>query len=219
MTRSIGGMFGRSMFAPVLEHVDKAMDCMESLKELMRRFVERDYDALKTISQRIAKLEHDADVIKEEFRDSFSKSLFAVVNRSEMLVLIKAQDGISDECEDIAKLMSVRETALTEELKVVLLELTEKVYEAVKSLRDVEDYIERSTGADPEKVEEMLKVIHVKEWEADQLQLRFTKILFEQEKQLDVVSLFLLRDLIHMVGKIANHAENVGDSIRRIVVR
>jgi hypothetical protein len=212
-------MFGRSMFSPVLEHVDKAMDCMETLRQMVSRFSDKDFEGLKELSQRIAKLEHDADIIKEEFRDSFSKSLFSVVNRSEMLTLIRAQDGISDECEDIAKLMSVRETAMTDALKPVFLELTEKIYESVKALRDVEEYIERSSGADPERIEEMIKLIHVKEWESDQIQLRFTKALFAQEKSLDPVSIFLLHDLCRMLGKIANHAENVGDSIRRIVVR
>ena len=217
MSRSFGGMFGRSMFTPILEHMIKSLDCMEALRELIGRFVEKDYAELKNLSQRIAKLEHDADIIKEEFRDGFSKSLLMAVNRSDMLTLIKAQDGISDECEDIAKLMSIRETAFTEELKAIFLELTAKVYEAVKSLKDLEEFIEKSSGADPEKIEEMIKVVQVKEWESDQIQLKFMKTLFAQEKQMDPVSLFILRDLCIMVGKIANHAENVGDCLRRIV--
>ncbi|MBI5245241.1 MAG: TIGR00153 family protein [Elusimicrobia bacterium] len=219
MTRSFGGMFGRSMFTPILEHMIKALDCMEALRELIGRFVEKDYDALKNLSQRIAKLEHDADIIKEEFRDGFSKSLLMAVNRSDMLTLIKAQDGISDECEDIAKLASIRETAFTEELKAIFVELTSKVYESVKSLKDLEEFIETSSGGDPEKIEEMIKIVQVKEWESDQLQLKFMKTLFSQEKQIDTVSLFILRDLCNMVGKIANHAENVGDCLRRIVAR
>ena len=147
----------------------------------------------------------------------FSKSVLMAVNRSDMLMLIKAQDGISDECEDIAKLMSIRETPFTDELKVIFVELTAKVFEAVKSLKDVEEFIEKSASADPEKIEEMIKVVQVKEWESDQLQLKFMKTLFAQEKQMDPVSLFILRDLCIMVGKIANHAENVGDCLRRIV--
>jgi len=217
MTRAFGGMFGRSMFTPILEHVIKSVDCMEALRELTGRFVEKDYGELKNLSQRIAKLEHDADIIKEEFRDGLSKSMFMAVIRSDMLMLIKAQDGISDECEDIAKLMSIRETPFTDELKVIFVELTAKVFEAVKSLKDVEEFIEKSTGADPEKIEEMIKVVQVKEWESDQIQLKFMKTLYSQEKQMDPVSLFILRDLCIMVGKIANHAENVGDCLRRIV--
>ncbi|HAH04984.1 MAG TPA: hypothetical protein DCM05_00440 [Elusimicrobia bacterium] len=219
MTMSFGGMFGRSMFTPIHEHMLKALECMETLRELVGRFTEKDYDELKTLSQRVAKLEHDADIIKEEFRDGFSKSILTVVNRSDMLLLIKAQDGISDECEDIAKLMSIRETPMTAELKAIFLELADKVLEAVTSLKDLEEFIEKSSGADPEKIEEMIKVIQVKEWESDELQLKFMKTLYAQEDKIDTVSLFILRDLCIMIGKIANHAENVGDCLRRIVAR
>jgi predicted phosphate transport protein (TIGR00153 family) len=212
-------MFGRSMFSPVLEHAGKALDCMDTLRQLIEHFLKGEYAELKALSQRIAKLEHDADVIKDEFRDRFSKSLFAVVDRSEMLSLIKTQDGVSDECEDIAKLMSIRETPMSSELKAIFQDLAGKVYEAVKSLKDLEELIDGSPSADAEKVEIMINAIQVKEWEADQLQLKFMKTLFAQEKSLDPVTIFVLRDLCVMLGKIANHAENAGDCIRRIVIR
>ena len=56
MTMSFGGMFGRSMFTPIHEHMLKALECMETLRELVGRFTEKDYDELKTLSQRVAKL-------------------------------------------------------------------------------------------------------------------------------------------------------------------
>ena len=108
---------------------------------------------------------------------------------------------------------------MTAELKAIFLELADKVLEAVTSLKDLEEFIEKSSGADPEKIEEMIKVIQVKEWESDELQLKFMKTLYAQEDKIDTVSLFILRDLCIMIGKIANHAENVGDCLRRIVAR
>ncbi len=214
--RTIGGFFGRSMFTPVLEHLSKGVDCMESLRELVKRMMEENFDELKRISQRIAKLEHDADIIKEEIRDSFSKSIFSAVSRSDMLTLIKTQDKISDECEDLAKLMSIRETRFPGELKDIFLELTDKVHDTVMTLKSVEEAIDGGQ-VDVDKVEEMIKAIHAKEWEVDQIQLKFTKTLFSMEKQIDPVTLFVLKDLCRMIGKIANSAENVGDCIRRII--
>ncbi len=220
----IGGIWGRSPSGPIHEHMMKANDCLKLLRPLMKEFTDGDYSKVKDYSEQISKLEHEADMIKRVIRDTLSKSLFGSIERADILAYLKEQDRIADSCEDVAKLVEMRQTKLPEVLKKGILKLTEKVMEAVEEVRSATarlKSLEKSAYAKSE-LDEVLKSLDLaakREWEADRIQLDFAKKLFQIEEEMDPISVFFLINISKQVGVIADHAENVADILRRMIVR
>lgn len=220
----IGGILGRSPSGPIHEHIMKVNDCLKLLKPLMKEFTEEDYSKVKEHSSEISKLEHQADRIKALIRDSLSKSVFSSIERADILACLKEQDSIADSCEDVAKLVEMRQTKLPELLKKGLLKLTDKVMEAVEAVRSATAQLKSLEKGSYSKSEldNILKLLDLaakREWEADGMQLDFAKKLFQVEKEIDPISVFFLINISKQVGVIADHAENVGDILRRMIIR
>ena len=64
--RSILSMFSKSPFKPLASHMDKVRACVEQIKPLFDALENRDYDSVQKISELIVKLEHEADMIKDD---------------------------------------------------------------------------------------------------------------------------------------------------------
>ena len=140
--RTIGGIFGRSPLGPLLEHMLRVMDCLGELKPLIERFIKGDFDAIKIYAKKISEYEHKADRIKDEIKISLSKSLISAINHSEVLALLKEQDSISDSCEDVAKMIAIRNTPVPAKVGPLLIDLTNKVIETVKILYEANKELE-----------------------------------------------------------------------------
>ncbi|MCK4326142.1 TIGR00153 family protein [bacterium] len=220
----IGGILGRSPSGPIHEHMMKVNDCLKLLRKLVKEFTEEDYSKVKEHSVEISRLEHQADMIKGTIRDSLSKSFFSSIERADILSYLKEQDRIADSCEDVAKLMEMRKTRLPEVLKKRLLKLTDKVMEAVEAVKSATAQLkslEKSSYARNEldKALRSLDLAAKREWEADGIQLDFAKKLFQVEKEMDPISVFFLINISKQIGLIADHAENVADILRRMIIR
>ena len=220
--KTIGGLFGRSAFGPLYEHILKANDCANMLKSAVEKFIKKDYKGLAEIVARVSKLEHDADIIKEGIRESLSRSIFTAVNRNSILDLLKEQEAIADSCEDLAKLISVRETEVPGELEKNLVELTAKVIETVSIVCEASKGLCVASESDPsahaaEKIMDIAEKVSRAEWETDNLQFVFIQKLFKIEQKIDPVSVIFLMNIARQLGAIADHAENVGDSLKRTI--
>jgi len=220
--KTIGGLFGRSAFGPLYEHILKANDCVNMLKSAVEKFIKRDYKELKEIVGKVSKLEHDADIIKEGIRQSLSRSIFTAVNRNSILALLKEQDAVADSSEDLVKLLSVRQTRVPPELEKKLRELTAKVVGAVSTVcKASKTLCVASEGApstlEAEKIISIVEKTRKMEWETDNLQFAFIQKLFDIEQELDPVSVVFLMNIARQLGMVADHAENVGDSLKRLL--
>lgn len=220
----IGGIFGRSPLRPLHEHMVKVSECLALLKPLVKGFIDQDYAKLEAYSLRISKLEEEADSIKEGIRESLSRSFRVAVERSDVLDYLKEQDRIADACEDVGKILVMRKMILPLRIRERLLELTEKVFQAAEGIKEASEKLKNLGGKhfprkERERISRLLKLVARREWEADEIQLAFAKEVFQLEKELDPVAIFFLMNIGKTIGEIANHAENTGDCLRRIIAR
>ena len=222
--KKIGGLFGRSAYGPIYEHILKVLDCVEVVDSIIKSFTRGEYLKIEQLMEKVCKLEHDADIIKKGIRESFTKSIFGSGNRVEILNLLSQQDNIADTCQDVARLLTVRETSLPDELKDDILELIDKVRDSVQTVvradKEMIDILENPSSL--EKLEEIMELIEhtqKEEWEADQIQFRYAKNLFKIEDKLDPVTVIFLLNIMRELGHIADHAENTADSIRRLITK
>ena len=56
----------------------------------------------------LSRMEHEADLTKNDIRNHFPKSLFLPIDRAHFLEILSVQDSIADKAEDIGILLTLR---------------------------------------------------------------------------------------------------------------
>ena len=218
----LAGLFAKSPFGPLNEHMAAVKKCVDLLKPMFEALIEKDYGRVEELASQISKLEHKADIIKNEIRDHLPKSIFLPVSRTDILNFLKEQDAIADDVEDVGVLLTVRKTYLPAELKDELFAFIDKVLETfeltVQVTGELRLLMESSFGAaEVEKVLELVNRIGKAEWEADTLQFQLAQMMFHLENQLSPVDIYILLSVFRQVARLADHAENVGDLLRLMI--
>ncbi len=222
--RIIGGFWGRSAWGPLWEHLAKASDCVDLLRQGIESFLAQDDAKLQKLSKKISRLEKDADAIKENIRQRLTRSIFSSVQRSDVMAWLRQQDGIADCCEDIVKLFSLRKTKVPKKLQDHLKRLGAGVIKMMDNLNcGVKLFCQMSVKEyTPAEFKELSGLVADTQQGKDQvetLELEFLKVLFALEKQLDPVTIFFLVEVADKITRIADRIENVGDIIRHMVVK
>ncbi|HSR40790.1 MAG TPA: DUF47 family protein, partial [Longimicrobiales bacterium] len=125
--RTFVELFARSPFTPLTKHAEKVRDVVAEVRPLMDAMLEEDWQRASEHYQRISRLEHQADELKQEIRDHLPRSLFLPVDRGDLLKFLKEQDAIADCAEDLAVLVTMRETRAPDPLKERVRALVEGV--------------------------------------------------------------------------------------------
>lgn len=222
--RSVLGLFGRSPFKPLADHATRVHETVALVPTLVESFIAADWDETRTIYDRISKLEHKADVLKNEIRDHLPKSMFMPVDRGDVLLFLKEQDGIADAAEDLAVILTMRHTPTPEGMREDVRGFVDQVVRTSelwwRSAEELPVLQEVSfTGPEVEKTMARIAEISDMEWKADQLQWAVSRRLFEYEEELGPVSVMMWMRAFQVLGGIANHAENTADLLRLMLAR
>ena len=74
--RTIAKLFGKSPFAPLQQHMNKVAACIAELEEAFAAFFNSEYKKMEIIAKRLSKLEHEADLTKNDIRNNLPRSVF-----------------------------------------------------------------------------------------------------------------------------------------------
>jgi predicted phosphate transport protein (TIGR00153 family) len=180
------------------------------------------HEELHSLAKRAFKLEHQADLVKDEIRQTIPKRFFLPVYRGDLLGYLKGQDDMADSVEDVAALLSMKRLTLPSPLVVHTLEYVDKVVDVCRRARSISDYLPELEAGDMvgEEAEHALKMVadmEYAEWEADRLQHKLSQTLFAHEDQMKPTDLFLWFRIFGELGQLANFAEKTGDRLRRML--
>ena len=222
--RTIGGIFGRSAYGPLYEHVLKVQDCILLLLPLIKSFIDRKWNDVARLTEQIHQKEAEADKIKNEIRRSLSRSFLHSVERTEMLLTLKAQDDISDNCEAVAQLLEIRNTPVPEEIGAAVLKVCDQATKVVSVLigilEDLPGLEEKSyPPSEMQAVADQIDQLQREEHVSNVLEHAALREVFNKEEQLDPVSVLFLMQIIQQLGEIADAAENTVDCIERMIGR
>lgn len=220
--RLIFGLFGRSPFKPLHDHMMKVKECTSLIKPLFNALIEGDLEEIRRIAQEVSKTEHEADKIKNEIRSHLPKSIFLPVAREDILVFLREQDAIADATEEVALFLTLRKLRIHDGIKGPLMELVEKVLDtsdtAAKATSEIHLLFEAAfKGKEKERVLSIISEVERKKWEADMARLSFARSLFKVEKELDPTTVYLLLEISSGLRRIAHHAENACDYLRMML--
>lgn len=219
MLSAILNLFGRSPFAPLQSHMNQVSDCVHHLKALFEAVQRKDYDAVQSIADKIAELEHEADITKNDIRNHLPKSLFLPIDRGNLLEVLGLQDKIADSAEDVAVLLNLKQIEMLDAFKDDFNEFLEKNIETFDQTRliikEMHELLESSFGGtEALKVRAMVDEVSFKEHEVDVIQRKLLKRLFKAENEMTYSTFHLWLKIFETLGSISNLSEKLANRVR-----
>jgi len=219
---TIASLFSKSPFAPLQTHMEKVAGCITSLTELFEAIEKKDFESIESLSKKISKLEHEADLTKNDIRNHLPKSVFLPIDRSSLLEILSLQDSLADKAEDIAISLTLYPLHHFDEFHETFTLFCKKNVEAFWMIHDVikeiEQLLESSFGGiEAEKVKQMVEDIAHKEHKIDLLQYDLLKKLYAVGDKMTHVSFHHWMTLFREVGSLSNISEKLGNRIRMLL--
>ena len=222
MATTIENLFQKSPFEPMRHHMAAVMECVVLVKPMFEACMESDPGRLKEIAERVFKVEHEADQIKDEIRQVIPTRFVLPVYRGDLLGYLKLQDDMADAVEDVAALLTLKNLTIPSGLVDPMFALVDKVVEVCEKMRTLADYLPtlvegEMVGPNAERALTMIKDVSRAEWEADRTSYKLCQKLFSLEDEMKTSDLMLLFRVFGELGRLADHAENCGDRLRRML--
>lgn len=219
---NIARLFGKSPFAPLQSHMKKVALCIERLSDIFNAFLKMDMEKIEKLVLDLSRMEHEADLTKNDIRNHLPKSLFLPIDRAHFLEILSVQDSIADKAEDVGILLTLRPLEPFNDFHenlVAFFRKNEQVFiDAKKIIEEIDELLESSFGGlEAEKVKAMVEQTAYLEHEADKMQKLLMKQLFTQGETLSVPIFNLWMQLIEEVGAISHLAERLANRIRMIL--
>lgn len=216
---SILGIFAKSPFKPLQEHIEKIDECAYSLIPFFNAAIAEDWEKADKYRDQIKHLEAESDDLKRKIRLRIpAKGLFMPVKRADILSLVTQQDKIANKAKDISGQVIGRQLTIPPEISEDFITYLKRCLDAVlmakEAVQDLDDLLETGfQGREIAIVEKMINKIDAIEHDTDQQQKQLRRRLLEIEDHLKPVDVMYLYRVIELIGGIADEAERVGSRL------
>jgi len=215
-------MFMASPFDDLQEHAEKVKECAQIFQQAMECHVSNKCKTFEEFRREVAKLESEADAIKQNVRDRLPKRAMLPVDKFELFRYLGEQDQVIDAMEDALNWISYKsEPGIPKELEKDILHLVDVVIDPVEDLNKMVSEVRKYFGRYSEKqrgvVKDIIRNLSQKEHEADKVEDMIKEKVLNMKT--DPVTVFHLFKLTETIGSIADHAENAGDMMEAMVAR
>ena len=215
-------LFRVSPFEPLREHLAKVMECVGYLKPMLEAARDGDYAKLDQLTKEVFRVEHEAEIIKDEIRQTIPKTFFLPVFRGDLLGYLKLQDDMADAVEDVAVVLMLKKLTLPSALHEGLFTYADKVLWVCDKTLEVSDYIQKVVDSgfhadEVTRVGDLVSTVEKAEWESDRMEFELSKSMFAIEDQMKPTDIFLWSKVFEEMGDVANAAEKAADRIRRML--
>jgi uncharacterized protein len=221
--RSLNGLFGRSPFEPLIEHARKVHQCVALVRPVAEAVIARDTKRLEELQHEMSLTEFEADQLKDRIRQALPKRYFLPVNREDVARFLSEMDKVADDTEDFAIIATFRAIVIPDDLKDDFLKLVDKVLQVSELLLSVTEelaVLQREAFSGPESNDVLMRIQEVchAEWESDKLSRRIARHIYRDDN-MEPINVILVEKLCRALTQIADHAENVGKSMRLMISR
>ncbi|RMG43729.1 MAG: TIGR00153 family protein [Acidobacteria bacterium] len=225
MVQPLARLFGRSPFGPLQQHMEKVRATLDQLRPFFEALLAGDRERARELRKAIMKLEHEADLVKNDIRDHLPISYFMPVDRRDLLSLLHQQDRLADLCEDLVIVATLRaDLTLPEQFHAGFRLVLDKTEVACATAQEIIGQLDELLaasfgGPEAEKVIELIQRVGREEHEVDKAIYELARALYGAEQELGVVGLLLWQKILELVGDLANASEAIGDQIRLMISR
>ena len=220
--QTLARLFERSPFSPLQAHMEKVASCVKHINPLLEALKNNDYALIAELAKEISKLEHEADLTKNDIRNNLPSRLFLPITISNLLEILSLQDTIADSIENVAVLLTFRKLEIESSFRDNFFEFVQKniqTFDAVHDIvRELSALMESSFGGkEAEKVIRMVEGVALKEHECDIVQRKLLKIVFQECDSMPSPSFFLWMKIIQELASLSDESEKLANRIRMIL--
>ncbi len=221
---TITSMFAGSPIKPLQQHMDKVQACVNELIPFFKSIVEKDFNQMKSIQQKIHRLETEADTLKHDLRINLPNSLFMPMPREQILEIVTMQDNIANKAKDIAGVVTGRKMELPEPIAELFIAFVERSVDASAHARtainELDELVETGfRGGEVTLVKDMITRLNKVEHETDKLEMQIRHALFAIEKEYPPIDMMFLYRIIDWTGELADIAQRVGSRLQLLLAR
>ncbi len=211
--RTIARLFGKSPFAPLQTHMNKVTHCLEKLTQIIASPSQKLVDEL-------CRLEHEADITKNDIRNHLPNSVFMPIDRSQFLEILSLQDKIADQAEEIGITFTLKPLSST--FLPFLAEFYQKNLETFisveKIIREIDQLIESSFGGiEAEKVKTMVEQTARKEGESQILERALRQKICSSADNWSPPEFYIWMKLIDQIGNLSVLSEKLANRVRMVL--
>jgi predicted phosphate transport protein (TIGR00153 family) len=217
--RTIAKVFGRSPFVPLQMHMEKVAECVDGIPEILDAYKRKDSKTVESLSKKISQLEHDADVIKHDIRNSLPRGMFMPVDRANLLRILNTQDGIANRAENIAVLLTFKQAGTFKGFEDAFDAFVTQCLDAFTLARKILDQLDELLetgfgGIEAQTAMELVDMVAQKEYETDVGQRELVRGLLAHEDDISYGDFFLWTRIIRQVASVADQSEKLATAIR-----
>lgn len=214
--------FEESPFAPLGEHMAKVKECVALVLPMFETLRRGDHDRLEGLVEKVFKLEHEADQLKDEIRLRIPKSFLLPVYRGDLLAYLKIQDDMADAVEDLGVQLTIKKLPVPSSIADDILGYVKLVVQVAEQLFEATDQLPALVHADfggprTSAIVDLVSRAEKKEWETDKAEYALARKLFALEDTMKPTDIFLWSHVLMTLGKLANYAQKTGDRLRRML--
>ena len=200
-------------------HMDKVSECVDCIPLIFKSYRDKDSESVKTLSDKISKLEHQADQIKNDIRNNMPRGLFMPVDKANLLNILAIQDSIANRAQDIGVLLTFKQARTYEgfdEVFDAFLNLSLETFSLTRTIiNELDELVETGFGGvEAQSVRELIDEVALKEHETDVQQKELLRGLLAHEDSISYADFFLWTRIIPQVAKIADRSESMALEIR-----
>lgn len=220
--QTLARLFGRSPFSPLQTHMARVAACVHHLIPLFEALTAKDYKKVESIADEISKLEHDADLTKNDIRNNLPSGIFLPIAKGNLLEILSLQDNIADCAEDVAVLLTFHPLEILPAFATEFQNFLKKNFETFEKgyeiIREMGQLLESSFGGtEADKVCKMVEDVAFKEHEADVLQTALLQKMFKQSEFMPSPTFFLWMKVIEELAKLSDESEKLANRVRMIL--
>ena len=209
MANYFEGIFGRSPFKPVQEHMDLCHQAAALVEDLLAKAGSQSWSEVEEIRKQIVALERRADDRKRDIRLTLPRGFFLPVARADLLDLLSRQDKIANKAKEIAGIVVGRRMSFPPAIQDSALELARTSIAACRLALDVVNELDELIatgfrGVEVTRVEEMIDALDESESRNDDAQVSVRAELHGLEQNLDAVDVIFLYRIIDRIGDRVN---------------
>ena len=222
ISNPLGRLFGRSPFAALQRHMEKAQECAAELVPFFDAALAGDWSEAEAVQRRIQALEEEADAAKKDIRSNLRGGLLIPVHRSDVLELLRMQDKIPNRARDIAGLMIGRRMDVPASMHARMREFVAAAVatsaQALNAIEELDELLEAGfSDREAELVHDMVNSLDALEEQTDRLEVLVRADLFALESALPPVNVIFLYDIIAWIGDLADVAQRVGSRLEQLI--
>jgi predicted phosphate transport protein (TIGR00153 family) len=197
----------------------KVAECVAEIPEIFEAYRRQDSETVESLANKISRLEHEADVMKSDIRNSLPRGLFMPIDRVNLLQILNIQDSIANRAENIAVLLTLKQAKTFEQFEADFDDLVAKCLDAFTLARKIIDELDELLetgfgGIEAQNVKQLVDMVAFKEHETDVIQGKLLRSLLANEDSVSYGDFFLWTRIIRQVAGLADRAEGLANAIR-----